>query len=79
MTLPAQDPVERDYGAFGVYRVRLLTLHSKHVALDIREWLEHGEQRGFTRRGIRIHGMGNVRALKDMLERILKENRDGAR
>ena len=65
----------KDYGALGVYRVRLLDPGTPYAALDIREWLEKGGVIGFTRRGVRIHGMNNVRALRDTLDRILKDNR----
>lgn len=81
---PHEPKTLREFPGVGRYRVRILRSATRrdpssgHVMLDIREYLETESYTGWTRRGIRLYGLADVRALCESLgivqrDRLLPE------
>ena len=62
----------------GKYKIRLLrgVQASDLLTLDVREWSEGKNFRGFTRRGVRITSIQGLVALRDTIGKIIDEARD---
>ena len=76
MVNPAVALTLRDFPSFGKIRVRLM--HSqkpsrKSTWLDLREYENGPNYQGFTRRGVKLTSLEDVRLLREALETIERE------
>ncbi len=71
------DPViVREFPTLGKYRIRVVKSSAgprASTVLDVREYAKGPSFEGFTRRGIRLATLAEVRALRDTLEAIERE------
>ena len=71
----APDPIVKEFPALGKYRVRVVRVSVKGAAiLDIREYATGPSFEGFTRRGVRLASIDDLRTLRDSLTEILDGN-----
>ena len=77
MTTPAMPIVLREFPDVGKYKVRLMTASRgggrAKTWLDVREYASGPNYQGFTRRGIRITTLDELRKLLQTLEKIQTE------
>jgi hypothetical protein len=66
--------VVREFPEVGNYRVRVVKSSARGAAVaDIREFAKGPSFEGFTRRGIRLSSLAEVRLLREALEAIEKD------
>lgn len=76
MTRPATAIVLRDFPDLGKLRVRLMMTQSASRTatwLDIREYESGPNYMGFTRRGVKLASLDQVRLLREALQTIERE------
>lgn len=61
------EDVLREYPAVGKYRIRLLRDRTRKLVLDVREYVSGDSFEGFTRRGVRLGALEDLRALLEQL------------
>jgi len=77
MTTPAMPIVLRDFPDVGKYKVRLMTAGRDNgrtkTWLDVREYASGPNYMGFTRRGVKLSTLEELRLLRETIEKIDRE------